>query len=115
MFGNAAGTNTYTMTGVNTDGSRAAQTGPVASLNLVTTDASGNLAGRSAATLGLASSADLADLDGEVQAGFGSLQSQINTLGRRDEDLANGIAISLALAQPVLLPGQNFAVRGGLG
>ena len=43
------------------------------------------------------------------------LQGQINSLGRRDQELADGIAISLALAQPIFQPGQTFAMRVGWG
>jgi hypothetical protein len=109
VFGTS--TNTHTMAGVNTDASRNAQSDPVGSLNVVTTDSSGNLAGRSAASLGLASVDQVAAL----QSGFNTLQSQINNLGRRDNELADGIAISVALAQPIFQPGQVFAIRGGWG
>ncbi|MCC7253575.1 hypothetical protein [Hyphomicrobium sp.] len=99
MFGTT--TNTYTMAGVNSDDSRAAQSGPV---NLVTTDGDGNLAGRTFDELGLASIGDIA-----------GIQSQINGLIDRDDELAEGIAISLALDAPVLRNGQTFAMRGGWG
>ena len=77
----------------------------------MTSNASGDLAAYTVADLGLASAGDVAGLQSQV----GGLQSQINGLGKRDEELANGIAISLALAQPVMLSGQSFAVRGGWG
>jgi hypothetical protein len=44
-----------------------------------------------------------------------NLQAQINALGRRDKELAGGIAIATALATPTLLSGQTFAMRGGWG
>ena len=44
-----------------------------------------------------------------------NLQSQINGLGRRDRELTEGIASVAALAQPMLLPGQHFAMRAGWG
>jgi hypothetical protein len=44
-----------------------------------------------------------------------NLQSQINHLGRRDNQLTEGIATVAALAQPMMLPGQHFAVRTGWG
>jgi len=93
--------NTYSMAGITSDASRAAQGAPT---HIVTSNATGDLAAYTPAELGLASSAD-----------FTGLQSQINGLGRRDSELADGIAVSLALAQPIMLPGQTFAVRGGWG
>lgn len=86
-FGTA--TNTYTMAGISSAASKAAQSGPT---QLVTTDANGNLA-----------------TDG------GAIQSQINALGKRDDELAEGIAISLALNLPIFHAGQTFAVNVGWG
>jgi hypothetical protein len=54
--------------------------------------------------LGLASTSQVA-----------GLQSQIDHLGARDNELAEGIATVAALAQPVILPGQRFAMRAGWG
>jgi hypothetical protein len=82
-------TNTYTMAGIASAASRAAQQGP---LEVVTTDAQGNLAS-----------------DG------GAFQRQIDNLGRRDGELADGIAIALALQQPIFHSGQKFAGRLGYG
>ena len=61
---------TYTMGGITNQASKNAQTGP---LEVVTTDALGNLAS-----------------DG------GAFQRQIDALGKRDGELAEGIAIALA-------------------
>jgi hypothetical protein len=80
---------TYTTPGITSAASKAAQIGPA---QFVTTDAFGNLAS-----------------DG------GLIQSQINALGRRESQLADGIAISLALAQPIFQPDQQFAMRLGWG
>jgi hypothetical protein len=44
-----------------------------------------------------------------------SINKSIKSLSRRDGELADGIAISLALAQPAFQPGQKFAIRGGWG
>jgi trimeric autotransporter adhesin len=44
-----------------------------------------------------------------------ALQSQINNLGQRDKQLAEGIATAAAMAQPILLSGQKFALRFGYG
>ena len=42
-------------------------------------------------------------------------QGQVNHLISRDGQLAEGIAASAALAQPIILPGQHFAMRAGWG
>jgi autotransporter adhesin len=99
MFGTAS--NTYTMAGIASAASAGAQVGP---RQIVTSDSSGNLATSTLAGLGIASSADI-----------GSLQAQIDGLAQRDRQLASGIAISLALAQPVLQAGQTVGVRIGWG
>ena len=44
-----------------------------------------------------------------------NLQSKINRLGDRDRELTEGLAAAVSLAQPVLLPGQHFAMRAGWG
>ena len=48
-------------------------------------------------------------------AAIASLQSDVQDLRTRDKELAEGIAISLALDAPVLRSGQTFAIRGGYG
>jgi trimeric autotransporter adhesin len=80
---------TYTAPGITSDLSRERQVGP---LEVVTTDANGNLAS-----------------DG------GAFQRQIDALGQRDDELAEGIAIALALDQPTFHDGQTFAFRVGYG
>lgn len=99
VFGNKD--NTYTMSGITSAASKVAQGAPT---HLVTSNASGDLAAHTFADLGLASPGDIA-----------GLQSQINSLGRRDRELADGIAISLALAQPFFHAGQTFAMNVGWG
>jgi hypothetical protein len=44
-----------------------------------------------------------------------SINQSIKSLSKRDRELADGIAISLALAQPIFQPGQRFAMRAGWG
>jgi hypothetical protein len=44
-----------------------------------------------------------------------AINNSIKSLSKRDGELADGIAIALALAQPAFQPGQKFAVRGGWG
>lgn len=79
------GSTTYTMAGIASAASKAAQSGQTF---LVTSDAAGNLA---------------------------TTSFDVGQLGRRDDELAEGIAIALALAQPVFQPGQSFAMRVGWG
>ena len=43
------------------------------------------------------------------------LQSNITFLGRKDRELTEGLAAVASLAQPILLPGQHFAMRAGWG
>lgn len=99
MFGTTS--NTYTMAGITSAASAAAQSG---ARQIVTSDSAGNLATSTLAGLGVASSTDI-----------GALQSQIDGLVQRDRQLATGIAISLALAQPMLQAGQTVGVRVGWG
>jgi hypothetical protein len=79
-------TNTYTMPGIGSAGSIAAQTGP---LQLVTTDANGNLAARPLSILGLGGVATT----GDISRAF------------------TGIATAMAVAGvPTLLPNEKFAM-----
>jgi hypothetical protein len=55
--------------------------------------------------------AQLSGIGGEIS----SIKSDINSLHQRDSELADGIAISMAVAAPNFLPGQTFAVRVGWG
>jgi hypothetical protein len=107
-FGTAS--NTYTMAGITSQASKTAQGTPT---HLVTSNVGGDLAAYTPSELGLATTADLAGFatKGDVQ----SLQSKINRLGQRDSELTEGIAAVVAVAQPILLPGQHFAVRAGWG
>ena len=89
------------MPGVTSGASKAAQGAPT---HIVTSNPTGDLAAHTPAELGLSTQGDVANLQG-----------QINRLGRRDEELADGIAIALALAQPIFQPGQTFAIRAGWG
>ena len=87
MFGTA--TNTYTTRGITSAASRAAQTGPV---EVVTSDAGGNLATSTAAGLGLAT---------------------MDQVDRNTEGVAMGLAMSRI---PTVLPeDMGYAVSAGLG
>ena len=63
VFGTAA--NTYTMPGITSAASRAAQTGPT---QIVTSDAGGNLATTTLAGLGLASTGDINAINSQLAA-----------------------------------------------
>ncbi len=92
--------NTYTLAGITSAASTAAQTGPT---SLVTSDANGNLATTSFSPQSLTS----------LQSQVTSLQSQVldNRLEAR-----TGTAVALAAgSMPALLPGRKFAISGGYG
>jgi len=57
----------------------------------------------------------LAVASNHLQNQINGLQSDVRGLRERDEELAEGIAIALALDAPVLRSGQTFAMRGGWG
>ncbi len=58
---------------------------------------------------------DLQTAVGALNDTTDNLQSQINNLDRRDDELAEGIAIALALDQPFFHAGQTFALNIGWG
>jgi autotransporter adhesin len=95
MFGTAS--NTYTMAGIATAASRAAQAGPT---SIVTSDNTGNLATRSLADLGLASQSDISGINGRLDA----LNGRINDVNR---EARGGIALALAAS------GLQFDTRPG--
>jgi autotransporter adhesin len=95
MFGTAS--NTYTMAGIATATSRAAQVGPT---SIVTADNAGNLATRSLADLGFASQSDISGINGRLDA----LNGRINDVNR---EARGGIALALAAS------GLQFDTRPG--
>ena len=99
VFGTVS--NTYTMPGLTSNASKAVQGKPT---HLVTSNSAGDLAAFTVSQLGLATTGDISNL-----------QSKINRLGDRDRELTEGLAAVVSLAQPVLLPGQHFAMRAGWG
>jgi len=52
---------------------------------------------------------------GVLENGVAAINQSIRSLSNRDRELADGIAISLAVAQPIFQPGQTFAMRVGWG
>ena len=84
VFGTAG--NTYTTPGITSAASKSAQTGQT---QLVTSDASGNLATSTLAGLGLASSVDLSAINSQI----GNLSSRVDTL---TSESRAGTALALA-------------------
>ncbi|KAA5803856.1 hypothetical protein F1654_08645 [Alkalicaulis satelles] len=93
-----SGSNTYTLAGINSAASRAAQTGRT---YMVTADAMGNLA-----TM-------------DIEPWFARIEGLEDSVSRTDGRLrtqADGIAVSLALGgAQVIQPGQTFSVSANLG
>ena len=89
-------TNTYTTPGITSAASRAAQSGP---LQVVTSDANGNLA-----TDG-----------GALFNSINNLNSQINQLNQDVKRLDGGVAMAMALGGVYLPEHQRFAVHTDLG
>jgi len=92
VFGTAS--NTYTLPGLTSAASAAAQSGPT---QLVTTDASGNLAATPVANLGLASTADLGVVNQNIRKAY------------------TGVAMALAMQSVTLLPNEKFAFSTNWG
>ena len=100
MFGTAS--NTYTMPGITSAASAAAQSGPV---QIVTSDAGGNLATSTPTGLGLASSGDIS-----------AINSRLDQLNSTSTKALNGVAMAFAMAgTPQLLPNEHFAVAPSWG
>jgi hypothetical protein len=99
-FGTAS--NTYTMAGVTSNASKAAQGAPT---SIVTSNAAGDLAAYSVVDLGLAT-------QGDVNA----INSRLNTLSGRTDKALSGVAMAFAMAGvPELTPGERFALMGNWG
>jgi len=121
VFGTA--TNTYTTPGITSAASKAAQTGP---LQIVTSDATGNLATNTAAGLGLASSTDISTINsqlgtinsqlGIINSRLGIIDSRLNDLDSRTARALNGTSMAFAMAGvPWLERGERFAVSANWG
>jgi hypothetical protein len=107
VFGTAG--NTYTMSGIASAASAAAQSGQV---QVVTSDASGNLATSSLAGLGLASSADINAINGQLAG----INARLDDLTNRSNKAYTGVAMAFAMAGvPTLLPNESFAVTMNWG
>jgi autotransporter adhesin len=120
VFGTAS--NTYTMTGIASNASKAAVGAPT---HLVASNASGDLAAYSFAELGLVNPSDLSNfatrddlnaLSGTINKELNALNARLNGLdGRTDKALA-GVAMAFAMSGvPTLLQGETFAMSGNWG
>jgi hypothetical protein len=113
VFGTAS--NTYTMAGITSGASRAAQSGP---LQLVTSDASGNLATSTLAGLGLASTTDITNINNQI-AGINNqiagINAQIGNLATGINRAYSGSAMAMALTGGWLPDSKNFAVSVNWG
>jgi len=99
MFGTAS--STYTMPGVTSAASRAAQTGPV---QVVTSDAAGNLA-----TASLVTNQDMVGINADLAA----INGRLNDLSQK---ALTGVAMAFAMAgAPTLMPNEKFAVTLNYG
>lgn len=93
---------TYTTPGITSAASRAAQTGPT---QIVTSDAGGNLATSTLASLGVATTADI-----------GAINSRLDDLTTRSNKAYTGVAMAFAMAGvPTLLPSEKLAMAVNWG
>jgi trimeric autotransporter adhesin len=107
MFGTAS--STYVAPGITSVASKAAQSGP---LQIVTSDANGNLATNTAAGLGLASSTDINAINSQLSG----INARVNDLDGRTTKALNGVSMAFAIAgTPWLLPTERFAVSSDWG
>ena len=107
--GNAG--NTYTLAGLTSAASLAAQTGPT---SVVTTDAAGNLA----TTNNIASAASVAALDGRVnnlQQNVAALQNSVAQLQTDVRKGYEGTAVAIALGGASLPDNKRYAISGNFG
>jgi hypothetical protein len=98
------------MAGAASNASKAAVGTPT---HLLASNSSGDLASYTFAELGLVNPSDLSSF--ATKGDVAGLQSQINRLGKRDNELTEGLAAVVALAQPILDPGQSFGMTAAWG
>jgi hypothetical protein len=103
MLGTAG--QTVSAPGITSAQSRQRQSGPV---EIVTTDASGNLASDGGVLFGELSS---------INRQLSTIDNRLNTLDRRTEKAFEGVAMSMAMASavPYLSDSENFAFSGSFG
>jgi hypothetical protein len=102
--------NTYTLAGINSAASLAAQTG---TLKFVTSDANGNLA---TANLSVPDITGLQNNVAGLQTNVALLQGSVGVLQQQMKQAFTGTAIALAVgSMPALQPGRKFAISAGYG
>jgi hypothetical protein len=110
-FGTAA--NTYTMSGITSAASLAAQTGPV---SVVTTDATGNLATISSTSL--ATVGTVTALDGRVTGldnRLTSIENNVQNLNFQVRKAFEGAAVAIAMGGSALPDNKRFAISANWG
>ena len=120
MFGTAS--NTYTMTGIASDQSKAVIGAPT---HIVASNSSGDLAAYTFAELGLVNPSDLSNfatkddlnaLSGTINKELNALNSRLNKLDGRTDKALTGVAMAFAMGGvPTLLQSETFAVSGNWG
>ena len=81
-------------------------------MQIVTSDANGNLATSSLAGLGLASSADINAINGQLAG----INARLDDLTSRSNKAYTGVAMAFAMAGvPTLLPNESFAMTMNWG
>jgi autotransporter adhesin len=103
------GGNTYTLAGINSAASLAAQTGAV---RVVTADAAGNLA---TANITIPDVGGLTNQVSALDGRVGALESSVLRLRRDMQRSFEGTALAMAMAGAVLPAGKNYALSGGWG
>jgi autotransporter adhesin len=107
VFGTAS--NTYTMGGITSGASAAAQSGPT---QIVTSDAGGNLATTTLAGLGLASMGDINAINSQLAG----INNRLDDLTLRSNKAYSGVAMAFAMAGvPTLMPNESFAMTMNWG
>jgi hypothetical protein len=92
------------MGGVTSEASRAAQTGP---LQFVTTDSGGNLGSATLGDMGIAGTADIAGINGQIAG----INSRLNDLDGRSSKALNGVSMAFAMSgTPWVMPTESFAM-----
>jgi len=96
------------MPGIASAASRAAQSGPT---QIVTSDASGNLATSTPAGLGLASTGDISAINSQLAG----INARLDDLTSRSNRAYSGVAMAMALTGGYLPERKNFAIAVNYG
>ena len=107
VFGTA--TNSYTMSGITSAASKGAQAG---ALQIVTSDAGGNLATNTIAGLGLATQNDIQGINSQLAG----INGRLDNLDAKSKTAFTGVAMAMAMAGvPTVLPNETVAFSGNWG